>query len=384
MSSKGKKIKIKYFSWQRLVIFLIIVAIVTTIGFVFKQPIESAINSTAQIDTDTTKIDDNGLSVHFIDVGQGDSIAIKFPDGKKMLVDAGTASSQKSLVNYLNNQFFKNADNIFDYVLLTHSDADHCGGMAYICQNFVINTIYRPYIYSKYSKDAINFDETNGDSTHKTICDSKTYYSTISAFNSEIASDGTNAKIIWTDIASANSTDRIFGANYSIDFYAPTKTYITQSAGTIANDYSPIMVLNYNGKKIMLTGDASTTSETLAMQRQTLPDVDLLKVGHHGSKTSSGQQFLNQIKPEIAVISVGKNNKYYHPTQEALNRLNSVGAKIYRTDKNGTIIANVTSQTGELNIYVGVASNMVYIYVEYLIAGVVVLSAGLCFGKKIE
>ena len=106
MSSKGKKIKIKYFSWQRLVIFLIIVAIVTTIGFVFKQPIESAINSTAQMDTDTTKIDDNGLSVHFIDVGQGDSIAIKFPDGKKMLVDAGTASSQKSLVNYLNNQFF--------------------------------------------------------------------------------------------------------------------------------------------------------------------------------------------------------------------------------------------------------------------------------------
>lgn len=256
--------------------------------------------------------------------------------------------------------------------------------MAYICQNFVINTIYRPYIYSKYSKDAINFDETNGDSTNKTICDSKVYYSTISAFNSEIASDGTNAKIIWTDIDRANSTDKIFGANYSIDFYAPTKTYITQSAGTIANDYSPIMVLNYNGKKIMLTGDASTTSESLAMQRQTLPDVDLLKVGHHGSKTSSGQQFLNQIKPEIAVISVGRNNKYYHPTQEALNRLNSVGAKIYRTDTNGTIIANVTSQTGELNMYVGVASNMVYIYVEYLIAGVVVLSAGLCFGKKIK
>ncbi len=385
MGSKNKKVKIKYFSWQRLIIFLIIVAIVTTIGFVFKQPIESAINSTAQMDTDATKIDDNGLSVHFIDVGQGDSIAIKFPDGKKMLVDAGTSSCQKSLVNYLNNKFFKNGDNVFDYVLLTHSDADHCGGMAYVCQNFVINTIYRPYIYSKYSNNNINFDETNGNSTRKTVCESKVYYNTISAFNSEIASDGTSAKIVWTDIDDANSTDKIFGENYSIDFYAPTTTYVTQSAGTIVNDYSPIMVLNYNGKKIMLTGDASTTSESLAMQRQTLPDVDLLKVGHHGSKTSSGQQFLNQIKPEIAVISVGKNNTYHHPTQEALNRLNSVGAKIYRTDTNGAIIANVTSQTGELNMYVGVASdNTVYIYVEYLIAGAVILSAGLCFGKKIK
>ena len=155
------------FSTVRLVCFLVIVAITLAVGFLFKAPIESALNKTSLQSTDISEIDNNGLVVHFIDVGQGDSIAIKLPDGKKMLIDAGTAKSKDSLVNYLKNNFFENDDNIFDYVLLTHSDADHCGGMVAICENFVINKIFRPYMYCKYTKNGVNYDETAGDSTNK-------------------------------------------------------------------------------------------------------------------------------------------------------------------------------------------------------------------------
>ena len=383
-----KAVKNFKFSTARLVLFLVIVAVTLFVGFVFKAPIEKSLNKVSIQNVDTSTIDMNGLVVHFVDVGQGDSIAIKFPDGKKMLIDAGTSKSKNNLVNYLKNNFFENGDDVFDYVLLTHSDADHCGGMVAVCENFVIDKIYRPCMCSKYvaKSGAVLLDETNGNRTNKNVCDSATYYKTIMAFNSEIDSNGNSAKVVWTKLDDVNSTERIFGEGYSIDFYAPTSTFITQSAGTVDNDFSPIMCLNYNGKKLMFTGDASTTSEELAMQNATLPDVDLLKVGHHGSKTSSGQQFLNQIKPEIAVICVGEGNSYHHPTTEALNRLASVNAEIYRTDKNGTVVANVTSgANAELNMFVGeISQNAVYIHIEYLMSGIVIVAVGLCFGIKIK
>ena len=121
------------------------------------------------------------------------------------------------------------------------------------------------------------------------------------------------------------------------------------------------------------------------MQNADLPDVDLLKVGHHGSKTSSGQEFLEKIKPEIAVISV--NNKEYNklPTTEAINRIIGVGATIFRTDENGSVVANITSgANAQLNIYALGQGQTVYIHVEYLISGIIVLGGSLCFNKKIK
>ena len=388
--SKSTKASIKtlpiQLSWARVIIFLVVAILTLGIGFGFKTPIEKLLNpkqNTLEVD-ETKVIDENGLSVHFIDVGQGDAIAIKFPDNKTMLVDAGTSKSSNDLIHYLKNDFFNNKSLIFDYLLLTHSDADHCGGMVKVCNEFIINRIYRPYMYSKYTKNnQVVFDETNGVSTNKNICDTATYYNTIMAFKSEINANGEKAEIVWTDLDTVNSTYKIEGVNYSIDFYAPTQKYITTSAGTVANDFSPIMVLNYNNKKIMLTGDASTTSENYAMAKVTLPQVDLLKVGHHGSATSSGQEFLNQIKPKYAVISVGANNNYNHPTEEALNRLLGIGALIYRTDINGTIIANITSGLiAELNIFATGKPIGVYIHIEYLISGILILAAIICFSKK--
>ena len=387
-TKNSKTIPIK-FTWTRFLIFLIIVAITFGVGYGFKEPIERLLNSSNNVEAigDISKIDDNGLSVHFIDVGQGDAIAIRFPDGKTMLVDAGKQKHYDKLYSYLTNSFFKDNSKVFDYLLLTHSDDDHCGAMANVCADFVINTIYRPYMYCKYVKGEINYDETNGNTTNKNVCETLVYYKTIKAFNGEINSNGQATQIIWTDLDTVNSAYKIKSDTYgfSIDFYAPTQKYITSSAGSIANDFSPIMVLNYNDKKIMLTGDASTTSETLAMQNAELPDVDLLKVGHHGSKSSSGQAFLEKIKPEIAVISV--NNKEYNklPTTEAMNRILGVGATIFRTDENGSIVANITSELdAQLNIYALGQGQTIYIHVEYLISGILVLAVGLCFNKKIK
>ena len=379
---RNKKTNTIQFSFGRLIVFLIIAVLTLSCGFIFKSQIESMVNKKDTSITDASVIDENGLSVHFIDVGQGDSIAIRFPDGKTMLVDAGPTASKSNLVEYLTTKFFKTNENTFDYVLLTHSDSDHCGGMPTVCENFVINKIYRPYLYCV--KDDI--DETNGNASGKNCKDTKIYYDTIKAFKNEIGSNGETAEMIWTDLDTVNSIYKIQGENYHIDFYAPTQKYITTTVGTVANDFSPIMVLCYNNKKIMLTGDASITSEQNAMNRAELPDVDILKVGHHGSKTSSGQEFLNKVKPEIAVISVGKGNSYKHPTTEALNRLTSVGAMIYRTDLNGTIIANVASDTSaNINlVVVQSGTQSVYIRVEYIIAGIILLSLTVCFGIKIK
>ena len=387
--SKSTKSNPLKFTWTRFLIFVIVVCITLGVGFYFKEPIESLLNSSKSVEAigDISQIDDNGLSVHFIDVGQGDAIAIRFPDGKTMLVDAGKQKHYDKLYSYLTNNFFKDNSRVFDYLLLTHSDVDHCGAMTNVCADFVINTIYRPYMYCKYVKGEINYDETSGNSTNKNVCETLVYYKTIKAFNGEIDSNGHSAQVIWTDLDTVNSAYKIKSDTYgySVDFYAPTQKYITSSAGSIANDFSPIMVLNYNGKKIMLTGDASTTSENLAMQNSELPDVDLLKVGHHGSKSSSGQAFLEQIKPEIAVISV--NNQEYNklPTTEAMNRILGVGAIIFRTDENGSVVANITSgANAELNIYALGQGQTVYIHVEYLISGIIVLAGSLCFNKKIK
>lgn len=382
--SKKKTNKITtHFSVVRLIIFLLLCATILGFGFGFKPQIEAKLNNTSN---ETYVFDENGLTAHFIDVGQGDAIALRFPDQKTMLIDAGPGSNTTKLIDYLKNKFFEPNENVFDYLLLTHSDEDHCGGMSKVCEEFVINKIYRPQIYSVYPKSSPTFDETNGNSTNKNTCETKAYYNTISSFNREIDENGNSTKIVFTDLSTANSTEKIAGADYEFVFYAPIRNYVPgkylPDGTTPVNYFSPIMVLNYNQKKIMFTGDASITSEEEVMANTTLPKVDILKVGHHGSKYSSGQAFLNQITPKIAVISVGEGNTHGHPTAEALNRLASVGADIYRTDKNGNITTNITSGA-VADIFVKCdSSGNFYIRVEYIIFGAVCISFYFCFATK--
>ena len=105
------------------------------------------------------------------------------------------------------------------------------------------------------------------------------------------------------------------------------------------NDNSNVIYTELNGYKFMFMGDASTTTEKEILNKYNLPDIDVLKVGHHGSKTSSGKEFINEINPKYSVISVGKNNRYGHPNKEVLDNLND--SKVYRTDQDGSIMLKI-------------------------------------------
>lgn len=365
--SKGKSTKY-HFSKIGIIVFLVVCALSITIGFAFKSPIEKLLNaSNTSVGQTTQTIDYDGLMVHFVDVGQGDCIAIRFPDNKTMLIDAGPASSKTQMIDYLNNNFFKDKPKTFDYLLLTHSDEDHCGGMLAICESYQVSKIYRPMVFYNY-----NGQKEETDKSSPKYCTTKVYYDTIMAFKNE------TENIVLTDVTTCNGAEKIDGGNYYFDFYSPKKT----TTSVKMNDFSPIMVLNYNGKKLMFTGDATTSGEENDVL-DTVPKVDLLKVGHHGSRYSSSEEFLAKTKPSVAVIQCGEGNKYNHPHSETVIRLNYISADIYRTDQNGNIIVNVSTDA-QLNIYLDKINDNYVIKVEYIIGGIILLSASLCFGVRLK
>lgn len=247
--------------------------------------------NTSALDSETD------FEIHFIDVGQGDAIAMRFSNGKTMLVDAGPIKGENNLRTYLNNVFFKGYDRVFDYVLLTHSDADHCGNMAMILHNYTINKFFRPYIF--------NESETATEGLKLPTSKIELYTNVVNLLKS-------NA--IATEFFKAGDIIDI-GDGIKIDFYAPVDINVDK-----VNDFSPIMVVSDNEKLVCLTGDASIEEEAESMDNYTLPDVDLLKLGHHGSKNSTSAEFLVQIQPEYVVAQVG-NNSYGHPSSDVLTRL---------------------------------------------------------------
>lgn len=265
---------------------------------------------------DTSSISrENDFEVHFIDVGQGDSMAIRFSNGKTMLVDSGPTSGESNLKTYLNNVFFKGRERKFDYILLSHSDADHSGNMEFVLHNYAVETFYRPYIFNK--------NENSGIGLSLSTSEIEGYTKTINYLK---------ANNIKTEFFKAG--DKIvIGSGAVIDFYAP----VNLGSATVAvstNDYSPIMVISDNGKKVCLTGDASSDVEQDAMDTYDLPDVDLLKLGHHGSKYSTSMAFLIDLQPEYIVAQVGKNS-YGHPSSDVLGRMAEYDANYNKTTYNG-------------------------------------------------
>lgn len=247
--------------------------------------------------------DNASLRVHFIDVGQGDCIAINLPDGKIMLIDAGSNDYSKQVNNYLlSNVVNHRASKKLDYVVLTHSDADHIGGMSKILTSFKIGTVFRPAIAS-------TVDDDYGVASCSSS--SETYASVITRVK-QLKSNGTN-------VVTSTRGLEIEGSGYTIQFLSPfTDTYIT------TNEYSPYILLTCFGKSFLFTGDATKENETELMTYESSLSVDVLKVAHHGSSTSTSREFMAYLSPEYAVISVGKDNSFGHPTSETLANIRSV------------------------------------------------------------
>lgn len=278
-----------------LVIILCLSLIFSLVGCSSSQKqtntnIESSIGSSYNETTDT-------IIVHYLDVGQGDCIFIELPNKEVMLIDAGESKSKNKIVNYIKTLGYQN----IDYVVATHPHADHIGSMNTILNKFTIENIYLP------------------NKMHNTKM-FKTMFNTI--INQEIP----------VEFVSLGSK--------ILEQYDLSITVLSPIAENYANlnNYSTIIKIDYGESEFLFTGDAETLVENELLFNQVDIDSEILKVGHHGSNTSSSEEFVEAVSPEIAVISCGINNKYNHPNKETLETLRKQRAEIYRTDEVGTII----------------------------------------------
>ena len=230
--------------------------------------------------------------IHVIDVGQADSILITTPSNKNMLIDGGDEDSAKIIKSYLKNKKVKN----LDVVIATHPDSDHIGSLDYIIDNFDVEKIYMP-------------NQTT---------DSECYINLIDSCNKK------NLKVNYL------SKDDSFNLDDSTNIYVLSPSYITDNN----NSNSIVLNISYKNNNFLFTGDCEESNEMDMINSYDLEDIDFLKVAHHGSYTASSLAFLEETTPDIAVISCGYKNSYGHPHQSTLDNLESVDAKIFRTDQN--------------------------------------------------
>jgi beta-lactamase superfamily II metal-dependent hydrolase len=237
------------------------------------------------------------LKVHFIDVGQADSILAQLPGGQNMLVDAGNNDDGDIVVNYLQS----NGVIRIDYLVGTHPHEDHIGGLDTVINNFEIGKIYMPRV------------------THNT----KAYRDVLDAIK--------NKGLKITPARSGVEILNTGGLTASIlSPHSPSYDEL--------NDYSAVIKLVFEGVSFILTGDAEKIPEEEMLAAGTDLKADVLKIGHHGSRTSTTPAFLKAVDPQYAVICAGKDNDYGHPHRETLQKLKQAKVKVYRTDLDGTII----------------------------------------------
>ena len=246
------------------------------------------------------------LQVFFIDCGQGDAILVKSPADKYMLVDAGTREEGQNICKFPNSQGVQE----LSVVVGTHPHSDHIGGLAEVINSFPVEKVYLPRI------------------THNTA----TFEALLKAIK------GQNLKI-----STARQGVKIPLEGLQARFIAPVGENYDD-----LNNYSAVIRIDHNENSFVLTGDAEELSEKEMLASDDKLAADVLKVGHHGSSSSSSPAFLKAVSPRYAVIMCGAGNDYGHPHRETLAGLESAEVQVYRTDLNGTII--MTSDGHNINV----------------------------------
>ncbi len=259
-------------------------------------------------------IGDGKLSVHFIDVGQGDAILIQTPSGQSMLIDAGERNQGAQVVQYLRTQGISK----LDILIGTHPHSDHIGGLIQIIKDFPVHKIYLPKV------------------THNTA----TFEDLLIAIKQQ-----------GLKVSTAKAGTQIPLQGVDACFVGPVG-----DAYEKLNNYSAVVKLAYGNNSMIFTGDAETESER-EMSLSSMGDLkaDVLKVGHHGSSSSSSDAFLNAVAPQYAVIMCGLNNDYGHPHKEIIQKLNKKGIEIYRSDQNGNIVMSSDGNTIEIKTFTGLS-----------------------------
>ncbi len=245
----------------------------------------------------------NTLTFAMLDIGQGDALFIEGPTGIQVLVDAGpnTGAILRALPKVM-----RFGDHTLDAVIETHPDADHMGGFVDVLERYKVGAYITPGITSK----------TN---------------TLIEALNKKV--DAERALIF---VARAGMVVDL-GGGARLDILYPDVD--VSGWGNRTNDGSIVARVVYGETEVLLTGDAAFATEDRLLQiASSSLSADLLKVGHHGSKSSTGEKFIQAVRPQMALVSVGAKNTYGHPTQDVLGRLSAAGVPVMRTDQDGTIV----------------------------------------------
>lgn len=241
----------------------------------------------------------SSLQVHYIDVGQGDC-SLVVCDGQTLLIDAGENGHETDVINYLRSLGIEK----LDYIIATHPHSDHIGGMAEVIEEFGMDNIIMPKL------------------TKEQTPSTKTYTKMLEAIQTS------DAKVI-----SAKPGSSYALGTAVIDILGP----VTDDAEDL-NSMSVVAKVTHGENSFMFTGDAETDEEKEIIETGADLDVDVLKMAHHGSNTSSHKDFLAEATPEVCVIMCGENNDYGHPHKEPLERVKKYTDEIYRTDICGDII----------------------------------------------
>lgn len=252
------------------------------------------------------------LEVDFLDVGQGDAILIKAPTGQNILVDGGP---DKTVLKRLSENLAW-WDRRIDLMILTHPHDDHVSGLIDVLKRYRVKKI----LYTGAVHNAPNYL-----TWLKLVRDRK-------------------VPLVIMDKAQTIN----LGAAAKIDILSPDESFLGKTADDL-NQTSIVFKLAYGQNKFLFTGDAGEPVEKKLLEQSADLRADLLKIGHHGSQYSSSQEFLEKVRPKTAVIEVGKNNDFGHPSLRVIKKLERIGAEVFRTDLNGTI--RVVSDGVNIKIY---------------------------------
>ncbi|MBQ9728300.1 MAG: MBL fold metallo-hydrolase [Clostridia bacterium] len=308
---------------KRIVLFIVVILIAALCVFSFFFPVSEWKYYVGKPKVGKRQKDE--MRIHFIDVGQGDATLIELPDGKIILIDGGNGKQKtaKTLLRYLNAL---DVDTI-DYLVLTHSDSDHCGGLDKVVKYKKIKYAYIPNT-------------------------SETLNAEYEQFYTELMDTDCVCEYATRSAQFKNADQEL----YTLQMIAPHSLSVegTMDAEVAANMMSAVVWLDYKGVSAVFTGDIPIKSETSLIAEDKLGAFDkkgvkldsteILKVAHHGSQYSTSKEFVEYLGVKTAVISCGAFNSYGHPSVEALGVLSDAGVNTYRTDLKGHVIINVSAE----------------------------------------